>query len=109
MRSTLARLALAAAFAVSLSSAASAAGPKDGPAAVVEALNATLLGTMREAGVLGYQGRYRRLAPVLLESFHFAFMARAAAGRHWRDLSGGDKRRYVEAFERMSIANYAAC
>ncbi len=108
MGSSLARLVLAAGVAVALSSAASAQGPAEDPAAVVEALNATLLGTMREAGTLGYQGRTQRLAPVLMESFHFTFMARVSAGRHWRSLSDRDKRRYVETFERMSIATYAA-
>jgi phospholipid transport system substrate-binding protein len=63
---------------------------------------------MRNAEDLGYQGRYDTLAPVLGESFYFAFMARAAAGRHWSGLDETQKQRLAEAFERISIANYAS-
>jgi phospholipid transport system substrate-binding protein len=78
------------------------------PSEVVEHVNDALLSAMRNAEDLGYQGRYDALAPVLGESFHFAFMARSAAGRHWPGLDEIQKRRLAEAFERMSIANYAS-
>ena len=78
------------------------------PAAVVARVNATLLGVMREAKDLGYDGRYNRIAEVFGESFEFPFMARVVAGRFWDDLTDKDKLRYVEAFEHMSIATYAA-
>jgi phospholipid transport system substrate-binding protein len=78
------------------------------PSAVVEQVNGALLRAMRNAEDLGYQGRYDTLAPVLGESFYFAFMARAAAGRHWSGLDETQKQRLAEAFERISIANYAS-
>jgi hypothetical protein len=42
-----------------------AAAADGGPEVVVERLNGALLGAMRDAGELGYAGRYRALAPVL--------------------------------------------
>jgi phospholipid transport system substrate-binding protein len=63
---------------------------------------------MRNAEDLGYQGRYDALARVLGESFYFAFMAQAAAGRHWSGFDETQKQRLAEDFERMSIASYAS-
>ncbi len=77
------------------------------PAAVVAAVNEALIGAMREAGALAFQGRYDRLAQVLMAAFHFPVMARVAAGRHWRDLAPEQKARLAEAFARMSITTYA--
>jgi len=55
---------------------------KIAPSAVVGQVNETLLGAMREAEALTFQGRYDRLAPVFMAAFSFPFMARVAAGRH---------------------------
>ena len=78
------------------------------PAAVVARVNEALLGAMREADALAFQGRYERLAPVLEASFHFPVMARGAAGRHWSALQPDEKKRLAEAFARMSVTTYAA-
>jgi phospholipid transport system substrate-binding protein len=80
----------------------------DGPRAVVEGLNAALLESMRHAAELGYQGRYRRLEPVLRQSFDFGFMTRIAVGRRWTDLGPGEQARVTDLFAEMSIANFAA-
>jgi phospholipid transport system substrate-binding protein len=84
------------------------AGAEDGPRAVVEGLNAALLESMRAAAELGYQGRYRRLEPVLRRSFDFGFMSRIAVGRRWADLSPSEQARVTALFAEMSIANFAA-
>jgi len=81
------------------------AGP---PAAVVEAVDEALVGAMREAEALGFQGRYDRLDPVFRAAFQFAVMARVAAGRFWPELDQAQKERLVEAFARMSVATFAA-
>lgn len=82
-----------------------AAAPPD---AVVAQVNETLLGTMREAEALAFQGRYDRLAAVFPTAFHFPFMARVAAGRHWRELDPEQRDRLADAFARMSLSTYAA-
>ena len=83
------------------------AAAQDGPTAVVQLLNDTLLGVMQEADTLGFAGRYQRLEPVLGEVFAFPTMARVAAGSHWRGLSGEQRQQLADAFARFSIATYA--
>jgi len=86
---------------------ATPASAQDGPTAVVQRLNDTLLGVMQEAESLGFAGRYDRLEPVLGQIFAFPTMARVAAGSHWRGLSDEQRERLADAFARFSIATYA--
>ena len=78
------------------------------PTEIVERLNEVLIEVMQEAEALGFQGRYRRLAPVLSQTFDFPFMARISAGGRWRALDEATRGQFVEAFGNMSIATYAA-
>jgi phospholipid transport system substrate-binding protein len=78
------------------------------PRAVIEALHVALLDSMRNAAELGYQGRYRKLEPVLRKSYDFPFMTRIAVGHDWTGLSPSDQARLTDLFAEMSIANYAA-
>lgn len=81
----------------------------DEPAATqtVETLHTALLGVMKDADALGYQGRYDRLAPVLKAHFDFPFMARFVLGPGWQTLAPPDQQRWLETFERITIATYA--
>ncbi len=82
--------------------------PEASPGAVVARVNEALIGAMREAEALAFQGRYDRLAPVFAAAFHFPFMARVAAGRYWRDLEPEQRNRLADAFAHMSVTTYAA-
>ncbi len=75
--------------------------------AVVERLHAVLIEVMKEAELLGYQGRYDRLSPVLQELFDLPFMAEKSVGRHWKTTSQEDRATLVQTFIRYTIANYA--
>jgi phospholipid transport system substrate-binding protein len=77
------------------------------PTAVVEQLHAALIGVMKDASTLGYEGRYERLEPVLASTFDLAFMAEKSAGRHWKDFSAEQRASWLATFERFTIANYA--
>jgi len=81
---------------------------EEGPIAVIEELNATLLEVMKDADALGYEGRYAQLAPVLEASYDFPFMTRIACGSSWRDMTAEEQAELIALFSRMSIANYAA-
>jgi phospholipid transport system substrate-binding protein len=74
---------------------------------VVEDLHQALLGVMKEASALGYEGRFSRLEPVLSKSFDTPFMAQKSVGRHWKELGDEEKQRLVETFGRFTTANYA--
>ena len=81
------------------------AGEPTGP---VADLNATLLESMQQARELGFNGRYELLSPVLIDTFNFPAMARIAVGRYWTGLDKGQRGRLIDAFSRMSIANFAS-
>jgi phospholipid transport system substrate-binding protein len=78
------------------------------PTTVIEELNATLLAVMTAADELGYEGRYKQLAPVLEASYDFPLMTRIASGTAWRDMTDEQQAKLVALFTEMSIANYAA-
>jgi phospholipid transport system substrate-binding protein len=85
-----------------------AESPPQAARAPVERLTASLLDTMKEAGSLGFAGRFEKLAAVLPEVFDFDFMTRPSAGRY-RDRPEEDQRAaFVDKFARMSTATFAA-
>ena len=77
------------------------------PVQVVEKLHAALLGVMKDAEKLGYEGRYERLAPVLKETYDTPFMAEKSVGRHWKQASPAEQAELVATFSRFMISNYA--
>ncbi len=98
--------ALAALFIIfSLTGPAEAAESLSGP---VRELNNALLKAMKNADALGFEGRYKLLAPVLTRVFIFPEMARIATGASWRKLTTGQRDRLTDAFTRSSIATFAS-
>src|SRR5262249_27370526 len=56
---------------------------------------------------LGLQGRYRALAPVIDDTFDLPAMAQLSVGPSWSMISDTDKKSVIDAFTRMTVANYA--
>lgn len=75
---------------------------------VVENLHKTLLLAMTEGKEIGYQGRYDRLAPVITAGFDMPFIAKIVLGRFWETFDNEQRSKFVETFNRLSIATYAA-
>ncbi len=80
----------------------------DGPTAVVQRLDDTLLSTLKDGPSLGYEGRYRRLEPVMKTTFDLDVMAEKSLGQSWKKLTPADRARWRELFANFTIANYAA-
>ncbi len=80
----------------------------ESPVQVVQSLNNTLLATMKDARRLGFDGRYKLLAPVLRGSFNYPLMAEVVAGGYWERLTADERTELVKAFTEMSIATFAA-
>ena len=78
-----------------------------GAAKVVEKLHEALLGVMKDAKTLGYDGRYERLSPVIHENFDLPFMAEKSVGRHWKSAGEANQRALVATFSRFTVANFA--
>ena len=76
-------------------------------ASVVERFQSTLISVMKDAKKLGYEGRYKILAPAVEESHDLPGIAQFAAGRYWDKLSEQQRKTYVATFAKLSIATYA--
>jgi len=87
--------------------AAAAPSPADSGTALIARLNDTLLATMKAANDLGYEGRYKKLEPVIESTFDLGFMSQYSAGRHWRTLTASQKKKLTDAFSRLTVATYA--
>jgi hopene-associated glycosyltransferase HpnB/hopanoid biosynthesis associated membrane protein HpnM len=98
---------LAAGLLMAISEAPLHAASPEGATAVVERFQSTLISVMKDAKKLGYEGRYKRLAPAVEESHDLPGIAQFAAGRYWEKLTEQQKKAYVDAFAGMSIATYA--
>jgi phospholipid transport system substrate-binding protein len=79
----------------------------EAPQARIDGLHEALLGVMQNAETLGYEGRAKRLTPVIPEYFDIQFMAQKSVGRHWKKATEADRKRFLETFGRFMVANYA--
>jgi phospholipid transport system substrate-binding protein len=96
-----------------LASAGSSAAPaipapaSDPAARQINAFHGTLVETMKQAKELGVQGRYKKLEPAVDAAFDFPAMTQTIVGPSWTSMSPGDRAKIIDAFRRMTIANYA--
>jgi len=86
-------------------SADSAAAPS--PVPPIERLNTTLIDIMQRADELGYDGRYDAVAPVVGETFDLEFMASKSIGPYWGRIAAPQRVRWIEAFTRYTVSNFA--
>lgn len=92
-----------AAIAVADAASARTSSPSDR----IGALHAALLDVMKNATTLGYAGREEKLRKVVPGFFDVDFMARKSLGSHWRAADDSARERYLDAFTRFMVANYA--
>jgi phospholipid transport system substrate-binding protein len=80
---------------------------KSGPIPAIDALHAALFEVMKNAAALGYEGRTAKLEPVIPRYFDVAFMAEKSVGPYWKRATEAERQRYLDAFLRFMVANYA--
>ena len=110
MRRQVALVALALLCGPAASLRAEPVAPEDAAAAraTVESLHAVLIGCMKEADALGFQGRYDRILPNLDQTFDLPFMARTALGsRTWKQLDAQQRSEFVGLSSKLSATQYA--
>ncbi len=88
--------------------AAEASAPTDPAIAQIQSFCDSLLDTMKRAKELGLKGRYDALKPVIDKVFSLPDMTKIAVGPTWPSISPADQKALIAAFERMTVANYAA-
>ncbi len=74
----------------------------------MEKLHAALIDLLKAPPELGFEERAARIEGVVRASYDIPYMARKAVGRYWARLSEEDRRRLVDTFTRLTVANYAA-
>ena len=75
---------------------------------VVEKLHSTLLETMKNAGKLGFKGRYDIIAPVVESCFDTPLIAQVVLSRYWNELTPAQQGQFVALFNRLSASTYAS-
>ncbi|NWG46334.1 MAG: ABC transporter substrate-binding protein, partial [Alphaproteobacteria bacterium] len=92
-----------------LAAAPPAGGDLSAPAAVVTVFSEGLVGIMRQADVLGFEGRRQAFEPLLAEALDMtAFAGGAIGAKAWKALEDADRARYLAAFESYTLATYAS-
>ncbi len=76
--------------------------------AVIEKLGSAMLDTMKNAKQLGFQGRFQKLAPAIIEAFDLSYMVSVAVGGAWRQTTPDQQQRLVDAFARYTVAVHAS-
>ncbi len=99
-------LALAASLSCTLAAPGRAAA-SDPAAQRIETLDSALLDAMKQGAALGARGRFRKLTPVVDQSFDIPTMTAYAVGPAWANFSPADKKALIDAFGRLSAASYA--
>ncbi|HET7312976.1 ABC transporter substrate-binding protein [Salinisphaera sp.] len=75
---------------------------------VVENLDSQLIATMKQGKPLGFAGRYKKLAPVIDQSFDLNRIAKLALGSAWAELSPQQQQEYQRMFRADTLATYAS-
>jgi phospholipid transport system substrate-binding protein len=84
-----------------------APAPADPAAGQIQVFYDALVETMKRGKELGVEGRYKELVPVVQATFDLPGMTRLSVGPIWNMLSELDRQAIVDAFTRMTVANYA--
>ncbi len=97
-----------AAAAIIFVSTSTIAATAEGPSSqVIQRFQAALIGVMRQAATLGFNGRFEAFAPTVRENFDLFAMTKVSAGGYWKKLSAEDRNKLVATFSDLTIATYA--
>ena len=87
------------------SAPARAQGAADPAAAPVQNFYDVLTASMKAGGTA--KSRYDKLKPAVEQDFDLPGMTALSVGPTWSSISAADQKALIDAFERMTIANYA--
>jgi len=93
------------AAALALSPRPAAAQAADPAVAPIQSFYDTLTAAMKAGGTA--KSRYERLKPVIEKSFDLPAMTAIAVGPSWPTIPAAEQKALIDAFSRMTIANYA--
>lgn len=77
------------------------------PAKTVNSLHDALIKGMQGGDKLGFQGRFKLLAPIVERSHDLDFIAKTILGKHWTKLNREQQQIFTSHFHKLSISTYA--
>src|SRR5262245_63154898 len=86
---------------------AAAQGTGD-PKAIVQSFYDALEETMKQGDELGFDGRYKKLEPVIHETFDVPTMAKIAVGAEWKAFTAEQKDAVLKTFDQYMVTTYAS-
>ena len=96
------------AIASGISTSYAAAQSSGDPKTMVQSFYATLEDTMKQGEELGFDGRYKKLEPVIHQTFDVPVMLKIAVGAEWTNFSADEKSKLLDAFDRYLVTTYAS-
>ncbi len=78
------------------------------PKAKVQVFYDTLLETMQQGDQLGFDGRYKKLEPVIHDTFDVPTMLKIAIGAEWTKFTAEQKETLLKVFDEYMVTTYAA-
>jgi phospholipid transport system substrate-binding protein len=84
-----------------------AQAPAD-PKAKVQVFYDTLLETMQQGDQLGFDGRYKKLEPIIHDTFDVPTMLKIAIGAEWTKFTAEQKETLLKVFDEYMVTTYAA-
>ena len=78
------------------------------PADTVTALHGVLIDNLKSGTKLGCSGRLQRLGPAVDLDFDLPFLAQRVLRRQWKDLSGEQRKQFVDRFRELVVGTYAS-
>jgi phospholipid transport system substrate-binding protein len=77
------------------------------PQQVIENFDQALLGVMKDAKRLGYDGRYKALEPIVDRTFNVPLMTRIVVGAAWNDWTDDQRDQVQKGFGKLILSTYA--
>jgi phospholipid transport system substrate-binding protein len=78
------------------------------PKAKVQVFYDTLQETMQQGDQLGFDGRYKKLEPVIHDTFDVPTMAKIAIGAEWTKFTPEQKEKLLTVFNEYMVTTYAS-
>ena len=78
------------------------------PKAKVQVFYDTLQETMQQGDQLGFDGRYKKLEPVIHDTFDVPTMLKIAIGAEWTKFTAEQKETLLKVFDEYMVTTYAA-
>jgi len=83
------------------------ADQQDDARKVVDTLHNQLFSVASDS-TLGFNQRFEQLTPVVEASYNFEYIGRFILRRSWKGLEPMQREKFLAAFKRLSVANYAS-